>query len=37
MRDISALFFFVAVVERMDLLTLGRLQWPHGHRLAAIG
>ena len=29
--------FCVAVVGWMDLLALGRLQWPHGHRLAAIG
>jgi hypothetical protein len=37
MGDISALFFYVAVVEWNDLLALGRPKWPHGHRLAAIG
>jgi hypothetical protein len=37
MSDICALSFCVAVVEWTDLLALGRLQWPHGHHLAAIG
>jgi hypothetical protein len=37
MRDICALSFCVAVVGWMDLLAQGRLQWSHGHRLAAIG